>query len=348
MTTQHPDNGPQMGPGPRLHVVPGGEADAPSQPLLRGLWTADRLMATQFPAPKWAVPGILAEGVTLIAGPPKVGKSWLSLGLGLTVAAGGKALGSIPTTAGPVLYLALEDTARRLQNRMGVLLGGRPAPAGLHLTTECPPLPQGGAHAIAEWLTHHPDARMVVIDVFAKVRGQAAPGASAYDADYAAVGHVKRIADHFGVALVLIHHVRKAGSDDFLAEVSGTNGLAGAADTTIVLKRSRGKADGVLHITGRDVDEAEHAMSFRPQTGAWEILPGPASDHTAPDTRSTILRYLRSNPGQGPKAIADATGADYDLIRRTCARMVKDGALNALARGVFSVPAPPPDQLSLS
>ncbi|MFI7272634.1 AAA family ATPase [Streptomyces sp. NPDC049879] len=300
----------------------------PAQQRIRTAWTADELMAAEFPDPKWAVPGILAEGVNLLAGPPKVGKSWLSLGLGLSVAAGGMAMDAVPVEGGPVLYLALEDTPRRLQSRMGKILGGRPAPPGLTLATSCPPLPQGGGEAIAQWLERNPTARMVVIDVFAKMRGPSAPGASAYDADYAAVGHAKRIADHYGVAVVLVHHVRKAGADDFLAEVSGTNGIAGAADATLVLKRARGQADGVLHVTGRDVDESEYALRFHAAAGAWQLLEGPATDHTIGDTRANILRHVRANPGAKPKDIASALPqTDADTIRRTCSRMAADGQL---------------------
>jgi integrase len=91
------------------------------------------------------VPGLIAEGVNLLAGPSKVGKSWLSLGLALSVSAGNDALGSIPVQAGAVLYLALEDTPRRLQSRMGKLLDGQAGPRGLTLATTCPPLPEGGA-----------------------------------------------------------------------------------------------------------------------------------------------------------------------------------------------------------
>ncbi|WP_405422930.1 AAA family ATPase [Streptomyces erythrochromogenes] len=312
------------------------QAGPPKRERPRTAWTADQLMATEFPEPKWAVPGILAEGVSLLAGPPKVGKSWLSLGLGLSVAAGGHAFDTVPVQGGPVLYLALEDTPRRLQTRMGKLLGGRAAPAGLTLVTECPPFPQGGSEAIAQWLERNPDARMVVIDVFAKMRGQALQGVSAYDADYVAVGYAKRLADHYGIAVVLVHHVRKAASEDFLTEVSGTNGIAGAADATLVLKRARGQADGILHVTGRDVNEAEYALQFQEASGAWKLLDGPASDHTVGDTRAAILRYVRAHPGAKPREIADGLpGVDADTVRRTCSRMAADGQLTKDAGGRY-------------
>ncbi|WP_238432075.1 AAA family ATPase [Streptomyces cavernae] len=305
---------------------------------LNGVWTADQLMAAEFPEPKWAVLGILSEGVNLLAGPPKVGKSWMALGLGLAVAAGGEAFGSLPVEGGPVLYLALEDTARRLQIRMGKLLGGQPAPSALTLTTECPPLPQGGAEMIAKWLDRNPQARLVVIDVFAKVRGAAPIGASAYDADYAAVGHAKQLADHYSVCVVLVHHLRKASSDDWLTEVSGTNGIAGAADATLVLKRGRGQADGVLLITGRDVEEAEYALSFQKDSGAWQLLDGPAEDHLIGDTRAVILRYVRTHPGVRPKQLSEATGIDIALARKTCARMADDHQLRRGPGGAYFAP----------
>jgi hypothetical protein len=308
---------------------------------LRTSWTAADLMAMEFEPPTWAVPGVLAEGVTLFCGPPKVGKSWLILGLGLTIAAGGLALGSIRVDGGPVLYLALEDTPRRLQSRMGKILDGKTAPSRLTLATECPPLPQGGDEAICAWLDRNRDARMVVIDVFAKMRGAPPPGVSAYDADYAAVGRAKRIADAYGIAVVLVHHVRKANAEDFLEMVSGTNGLAGAADATMVLKRPRGQADGALFITGRDVDEAEYALTFDADAGAWTMLDGPASDHTMSDTRAAISRYLRAKPDSTPKEIAEGAGLSRASVRQACARMLDAGQVTCGAGSRYALPDGP-------
>lgn len=335
-------------PVPHLRIVDASDAAGPlaadgptarrAPVRLRTSYTAADLMTMEFPEPRWAVPGIISEGVNLLAGPPKVGKSWLSLGLGLSVALGGKAMDAVPVEGGPVLYLALEDTPRRLQSRIGKVLAGRDAPAGLTLATACPPLPQGGDEAIGAWLDANRDARMVIIDVFAKLRGMSAPGMSAYDADYAAVGRVKRIADNYGVAIVLVHHVRKAGSDDFLSEVSGTNGIAGAADATLVLKRARGQADGVLHVTGRDVSESEYALAFHPDVGAWQLLDGPADEHAQGDTRAAIVRYLRSNPGSAPKVIAEGAGLNPATARQTCTRMLADAQVTCDKSGRYSLP----------
>ncbi|GAA1021483.1 hypothetical protein Aple_073590 [Acrocarpospora pleiomorpha] len=329
-------------PSHRLRLVsgdtPGDAREVEQAAPLRTAWTALDLMAMIFPEPRWAVPGLLAEGVSLFAGPPKVGKSWLSLGLGLAVAAGSKALGAIDVQPGPVLYLALEDTPRRLQSRMRKILGGQPAPEGLTLATSCPTLSQGGDESIGRWMERNPTARMVIIDVFAKIRGTTPPGLSAYDADYHAMSQVKRLADTYGVAVVLVHHVRKMGSDDFLNEVSGTNGLAGAADATLVLKRPRGQADGVLHVTGRDVDESEYALSFDPNAGAWHLLDGAPEDHALSDTRAAILRHVRQHPDSPPKVIAEGTGLGYDNVKKTCQRMASDGQLRVDAAGRYRLP----------
>lgn len=332
---------------PHLRLVSGDAVPSPANAApaggqaFRTSWTADQLMALTFPEVKWAVPGILAEGLTLFAGPPKVGKSWLSLGTAVAVAAGGKALEAIPVEPGPVLYLALEDTPRRLQNRMGKILQGQPAPNNLTLATFCPPLPAGGDKAIANWLERNPGARLVVIDVFAKVKGNPAPGLSAYEADYVAMGYAKRLADTYGVAIVLVHHVRKAGSDDFLEQVSGTNGLAGAADETLVLKRARGTADGVLHVTGRDVEEAEYALSFQQAAGLWHLLDTPPEDLQLGKTRAAVARYLRTNPNTPPKEIAEAIGLSRDTVKRACARMAQDSQLCVDTTGRYRLPGTP-------
>jgi DNA-binding Lrp family transcriptional regulator len=163
---------------------------------------------------------------------------------------------------------------------------------------------------------------------------------SAYDADYTAVSRAKRVADNYGIAVILVHHVRKAGSEDFLQEVSGTNGIAGAADATMVLKRARGTADGVLHVTGRDVEEAEHALTIDAETRRWLRLDGSAAEYQLGDTRTAILAHLRASGPAGPKAVAEALGLPHETVKKTCQRMADDGQLSALIGGRYDAPNP--------
>jgi hypothetical protein len=319
----------------------GDKGDKGDSPRRRVSWTAAELLATTFPEPRWAVPDVVPEGVNLLAGPPKCGKSWLALGLGVSVAAGGRALGSIEVVEGPCLYLALEDTPRRLQRRLSTILGPDPAPSGLTIAVECPPLPMGGDERIATWLDQNPDARLVVVDVFARVRGPVLKDASAYDADYAAVGRAKALADEYGVALVLVHHTRKATDDDWLNTVSGTQGLAGAADAIAVLKRTRGKADGILSITGRDVDEAEHALRFSSDLGAWQLTDTPVAHIRMTDVERGIVDWLAGHEGDSPKQVADGAELDHEAVKKAMRRMADKGDLDTDGHGHYWIPVPP-------
>jgi hypothetical protein len=272
---------------------------------------------------------------------PKLGKSWLSLGLGAAIANGDPALNAIQVERGPVLYCALEDTGRRLQRRRRQMLagGGRAAPL-LTLETACSTMTNGGDAVIVDWLAENPSARLVIIDTFEKMRGATLPGSSAYAADYAAASRLKVIADTYGVPFLLIHHVRKQGAEDWQDLVSGTNGLTGAADATLVLKRSRGSADGVLYVTGRDVEEAEYAMTFDPQNGAWTKLGGPAADYELRDTRADLMRVIREHPGLKPAQLAEVVDANPATVRKTLARMADQGQLRKTPSGEYFPPEP--------
>ncbi|WP_328645540.1 AAA family ATPase [Amycolatopsis sp. NBC_00348] len=316
-------------------------AAVPAPPARRTRWTDAELMREEFPPPKWAVPGLLAEGLNLLAGAPKLGKSWLSLGFGADIANGDPVLGSIDVERGPVLYCALEDTGRRLQRRRRQMLaaGGRAAPL-LTLETACPTMTNGGDAVLVEWLEENPHARLVIIDTFEKMRGTDAAGSSAYSADYAAAGRFKQLADHYSVPFLLIHHVRKQSAEDWQNLVSGTAGITGAVDATLVLERARGQADGVLHVTGRDVEEADYAMSFDAQSGAWTKLDGPATDHLVQNGRADILRLLREHGPLKPARIAEALDLNPATVRKTCSRMAGDGQLRVAPNGTYSPPEP--------
>jgi hypothetical protein len=264
-----------------LRAVP-----AASAPRKTG-WTDAELATVEFPPPRWAVPGLISEGLNLLVGAPKLGKSWLSLGMAAAIASGDPVLGSIPVEQGPVLYLALEDTGRRLQRRRAIQIrGGSRTTPHLRMETVCPVWNAGGEGAIQQWLEDNRNARLVIIDTFEKIRGRGPSSGSAYADDYLAAGRIKELADHYGVPFLVVHHVRKAAADDFLALVSGTNGIPGAADTILVLERSRGSADGVLHVTGRDVEENDCHSTPIAGTGKRSTARSMSTPCTTPARRS--------------------------------------------------------------
>ncbi len=285
-------------------------------------WNGNDLLATDFPEPRWAVPGVIAEGVNVLAGAPKLGKSWLALNIGMAVATGGYALGKVPVDPGKAMYLALEDTGRRLQDRVRKLLNGETPDLGdLHLFTEWPRAQDGGLDQLDAALTKHPEHRLVIVDVLAKFRQPTGDKTNAYQADYDAVAGLKSIADTHGVSVLILHHTRKAMADDWLDTVSGTQGIAGAADTLLVMRRSRHRADAELLVTGRDVDEAEHALTWDATLGLWTIE-GNAADWRVTSERQQIIEAVTSGGALRPKQIAEATGLAHDVVKHLVRKMV--------------------------
>jgi RecA-family ATPase len=210
--------------------------------------TAAELDDIDIPALSWTVPGLIPEGFGILAAAPNIGKSWLVLSLGLAVAMGTPFLG-VPVEQRPVLYVALEDGKRRLQERQRRILGDQAAPKALVLWTD----PLDAIEAAKQFATDHAGRNpLIIIDTLARIRPPRTARADIYREDYQFGSSLKAIAD-LGATVLSVHHTRKAESDDFLESASGTNGLMGAADFVMVLKRGRTESDALLNITGRDV-----------------------------------------------------------------------------------------------
>ena len=230
---------------------------------------ASTLQHRTFDPVKYVVPGLIAEGVTIFAGKPKIGKSWLLLDLCLACAADRFVLGQTKPIQGDVLYLALEDSERRLKKRLHKLWPDGDWPAQLTLTTSWRKADAGGLEDITEWCESAARPVLIVIDTLEKFRPVAKVHAAAYATDYHAIAGLHKLAHTRGIAIVVIHHVRKMEADDPFDMVSGTNGLTGAADTILVLKRQAGSV--TLHARGRDIEEKETACRFDQVTCRWTL-----------------------------------------------------------------------------
>ena len=308
-----------------------------NRPTLEIVNAAD-LIGRTFPEPKYIVPGLIVEGLTVFGGKPKIGKSWAALNIAHAVAAGTKALGNIAVEPGEVLYLALEDTQRRLQGRLKTILQGAAPSDRLEFVTHWPRLDAGGLDDLDLWCREHPAARLIVIDTWARVRPAARKGRSFYDDDYAAVEPLKELADRHAVGIVLVHHLRKQVADDPLDEVSGSTGLTGAADSVLILKRERAQADAVLHATGRDIEESETAMQFDRETGAWTCL-GNANDFRHSREQMAVIRALGDSAVPlKPKELADILDKPRAAVKMMLSRMAKDGSVRSDGHGGYTLP----------
>lgn len=315
-------------------------------PLIADVRTGDWLDGQSFPELQYAIPGLIPEGLTLLVGPPKAGKSWLVLAFCLAVASGGAALGKIRIPkAGRVLYLALEDGDRRMQTRSRSLLGpGVPIPALFGYKVKLKPgelMP-----VIRAWMATYPDTAMIVIDTLGKVLPPTSPGESSYQRDYRVVAEIKEVADdHPGLSIVLTHHDRKANTDDFVDSVSGTNGLAGAADEIAVLCRNRQSREAVVKVTGRDVPELEYALVLD-ASNSWQLDGADLTEAAAVaetrqergalgDVSNEILTFIKGNLAGVRRADVAKEFPDVSGIDMYLKRLSDSGRVDKLGRGLY-------------
>ena len=247
----------------------------------------ETLMTTMLPPIRFVVSGLLPQGLNILAGAPKVGKSWLALWLCLNIAKG-NAIWELPVTKGDVLYLCLEDSYSRIQNRLLDITDN--APDNLFFCTMSEKLRSGLEEQIEGFLSAHPKTALVVIDTLQRIR-TVTGNVSPYASDYQDLGALKQLADKHHIAALLIHHLRKMNDDDPMNMISGTTGICGAADSSFVLRKDkRSGSTATLYCTGRDIEYRELALQFDSSTHIWKLV----SDSVTPESvpRDSIIFSL--------------------------------------------------------
>lgn len=254
----------------------------------------------------------------------------------LAVAGGDNAMGSIQRDQGDVLGLMLEDNERRLQRRLGQMQLGS-LPDRLTLLTEWPTLDTGCCEEIEAWAANSRQRRLVVVDIFARVKGPKGNKETDYDADYRQAAMLQAIASRHSLAVVLIHHTRKMTADDPFDEVSGTRGLTGAADSVLVLKRDTGTQQPVLYGRGSGLEEVETALEFDKERGTWSIL-GAAWQVADTAERREIQQVLgRSVDPMTPSGIAERIGKSRQNVQKMLGKMLDDGKVEQVSRGRYTL-----------
>jgi len=313
---------------------------------------ASELLLRKFDPIRWAVLDMVPEGVSLLVGPPKVGKSWLTLQFAMAICNGSPIWnGRRAEVPGDVLMLGLEDNDRRMQSRIAKLRASgaemdivrdsvtavrAPDVSRLHFATEWPRMDKGGLDHLDHWLAEHPQARMVIIDTLGRFRPPETGKGNAYATDYAIGAALKPIADRHNVALMLVHHTRKMAAVDVLDTVSGTQGLTGSVDALLLLRRERGQMDAALYVTGRDIEhEEDYALQFHSASCTWSAL-GTVHEATRTRERQAILDFIAKNGPSKPKDIAEGLGKKGAAVRRLLQKLFADQELR-IEEGRYSL-----------
>lgn len=230
--------------------------------------TAASLMEKHFDPQDELIEGMLAPGLYILAGASKIGKSWLVLQIAHHVSMG-IPLWERKTQKCEVLYLALEDTERRLQKRLMRICDGETGE--IAFATEAEMLEHGFEEQVIDYLQKHPNAKLVIVDTMIKVRDMGGWG-NAYAEDYSTMNCFKRLSTRFSIVLLLVHHTRKQEARDIMDMISGTTGLMGCADGAMVLERPvRGAPQGSISTTGRDFEDMKINLKQNSETMCWEF-----------------------------------------------------------------------------
>ena len=256
------------------------------------------LQQKKFDERYYAVQDMIPEGETVIAAPPKTGKSWLMLDMCLKVAEGKPFLG-FKTKQSDTLYLALEDGDSFEQERLNIVLNGREAPKNFHFVfSNVMPMNEGFLLQLEELLEQFPDVKIVVIDTLQFIKYRQGKSESAYETDYRTGRDLKEFAEKKNIAIVVVTHTTKMRYiDDDMANVSGTNGVTGAADAVIVLgKEKRTDLDAKMFITGRKVRQTMHDIKFDDEKCQWGYVGlSEVKDKDRREQEERERRYMNSN-----------------------------------------------------
>ena len=255
----------------------------------------ETLMSQPLTPLNFVVDTLLSQGLHILAGSPKVGKSWLALWLAVTVAKGESVWG-MGVKQGTTLYLCLEDSTLRIQNRLFEIT--EDAPANVHFSTNSDTLGKGLEEQLRAFLSEHPDTVLVIIDTLQRIR-TAGNDANPYASDYRDIGVLKALADKHRIAILLVHHLRKMNDDDPMNMISGTTGLSGATDSNFVLRKSQRRENtATLYCTGRDIPYRELALEFDGEDHVWKLLSDDCEQTEQPNERILFLlsELLRRQP----------------------------------------------------
>lgn len=262
-----------------------------------GLIDGISLMEMEFPLHTVIVENLLHSGLSVIAGMPKLGKSWWCLSLSLAVATGTEIIG-FETNKCEVLYLSFESKQEELQHRLNVMLEGEPMPNGVHFCTDIKTLDDGLLEFLQDTINQYPKIKLIIIDTLQFIRSSKTGGGTLYQKEYKEMSILKGFADKNNICILAVHHLKNTPTKDVFAKMYGSNGIRGATNTNIVMVKDDDTSNVQFHVESRDVESTIKIIQMNNENCRWEIV----SDNVEEDTYKenpiviTINAMLQEKP----------------------------------------------------
>jgi len=329
----------KTGPLPESPAQEPGQKKEEYPPLVG--FTLKELMAEEFPPIKYLIQDILPEGLTILAGKPKIGKSIFALNISLSIAKGCTTLGKLSTEKTNVAYFALEDHKRRLKKRTlpnlnQMIQDKEDIPDNFTFFNSLLPLQKGGFEQLNSYLDLHPEVKFIVIDTIGRVKNPSYKG-NCYEVDTQLYSKIHEIYLKKNVSVLVITHTKKQEAIDFVDNVTGSSGGTGVADTVLVLSKNRSEKEAVLKVTGRDIDDVEDlALRLNGDLFSWEIM-GEAGFVNMSKSRQQIIDILKRRGATQVKDLVYLTGKSRQNIQNMLLAMEEERKLIKVSLGNYDI-----------
>lgn len=304
--------------------------------ILAGVYTAAQLQTQEIPPLVYTVDEVLPEGLTMIHGHSKLGKSFLGMDIAAGIALGGRVFGRFQAQRGRVLYLAMEDGPRRLKTRFQALFTDLGVwPDTLHLVHDWKTMDARGFLLLKGWLATHPDTKAIILDPWTALRPTHSRGGDIVIEDRKPLERLDRLGHKHHLSFLVLHHSAQHNKGDSLNNASGSSGVVQPATSVLEFSRKRGEHEAVLKGSPKDGPEIDWTLKRDERTGFWTAV-GDTEEFQTSAARAEILALLTSDGPMAPRVIAAALERNEGTIGKLCRRMRDDGLLRG-DRGSYSV-----------
>jgi len=289
------------------------------------------LLKKQFPPDSWHIENIVGSGLTVLTGASKIGKSWTALQLVTALDQGGCFMGTLKANKCDTLYLALEDTPKRIQRRL-LKQGNSVIFNGSRLETN-----RWTVATLRTFLKVNPQFRVVIIDTLQKMMGL--NDLNDYSQTVNGLSALKAIADDLDIAIIVVHHNRKGSTEDgdHMESALGSTGINATADCTLTMRRKRGTGEATLSVTGRDVEDASYTLSWDRDLCSWSISGQGSLKPALTEAQQQIIDLLESEAKNWTTAeIAEITGIKKYEVSRQAKELADKGFIQKPFYGQWS------------